>query len=56
LEIHYTPKQGSWLNMAEIELSVMERQCLDRRLGTFEALSTEAPAWAAPIATGHPDP
>ena len=33
LEIHYTPKHGSWLNMAEIELSVLQRQCLDRRLG-----------------------
>ena len=46
LEIHYTPKHGSWLNMAEIEFSVMERQCLNRRLGTFEILSTEATAWA----------
>ena len=46
LEIHYTPKHGSWLNMAEIELSVLERQCLDRRLGTFEALSTAATTWA----------
>ena len=33
LEIHHTPKHGSWLNMAEIELSVLQRQCLDRRLG-----------------------
>src|SRR5262249_16048127 len=32
LEIHYTPKHGSWLNMAEIELSVLQRQCLDRRI------------------------
>jgi hypothetical protein len=47
LEIHHTPKHGSWLNMAEIELSVLQRQCLDRRLGTFERLSTEATAWAA---------
>ncbi len=46
LEIHHTPKHGSWLNMAEIELSVLERQCLKRRLGTFEILSTEATAWA----------
>jgi len=46
LEIHHTPKHGSWLNMAEIELGVMQRQCLDRRLGTFEGLSTEAAAWA----------
>ena len=46
LEIHYTPKHGSWLNMAEIEFSVMERQCLNRRLDTIEVLSTEATAWA----------
>jgi hypothetical protein len=32
LEFHYTPKHGSWLNMAEIELSILQRQCLDRRL------------------------
>jgi transposase len=35
LEIHYTPKHGSWLNMAEIELSVLSRQCLDRRVPDF---------------------
>lgn len=32
LDIHYTPKHGSWLNMAEIELSIVSRQCLDRRI------------------------
>jgi len=47
LEIHYTPKHGSWLNMAEIELSALGRQCLNRRLGTFEQLSAQATAWAA---------
>jgi hypothetical protein len=36
LEFHYTPKHGSWLNMAEIELSVLGRQCLDQRLPTME--------------------
>jgi len=36
LEIHYTPKHGSWLNMAEIEIGVMTRQCLDRRIGDQE--------------------
>jgi hypothetical protein len=41
LEIHYTPKHGSWLNMAEIELSVLSRQCLDRRVPNFEALEAE---------------
>ena len=41
LEIHYTPEHGSWLNMAEIELSVLERQCLDRRLGDTATLVQE---------------
>jgi DDE superfamily endonuclease len=38
LEIHHTPKHGSWLNMAEIELSVLARQCLDRRIESPEEL------------------
>ena len=41
LEIHYTPKHGSWLNMAEIELSVLSRQCLQRRVPDFETLEAE---------------
>jgi transposase len=45
LEIHYTPKHGSWLNMAEIELSVLSRQCLNRRVPDFETLEAEAHAW-----------
>lgn len=45
LEIHYTPRSGSWLNVAEIELSTLARQCLDRRLGTAEELRTEITAW-----------
>ena len=45
LEIHYTPKHGSWLNMAEIELSVLSRQCLDRRVPDFETLHAEVAAW-----------
>lgn len=45
LEIHYTPKHGSWLNMAEIELSVLQRQCLDRRLGDRATLQREVAAW-----------
>ena len=45
LEIHYTPRNGSWLNVAEIELSVLGRQCLDRRIGTAEELATECAAW-----------
>jgi len=45
LEIHYTPKHGSWLNMAEIELSVLGRQCLDRRLADVEILTLDVAAW-----------
>jgi len=45
LEIHYTPKHGSWLNMAEIELSVLARQCLDRRLPDVATLRHEVAAW-----------
>ena len=47
LEIHYTPNHGSWLNMAEIELSVLARQCLDRRIPDREALAEEVEAWEA---------
>lgn len=45
LEFCYTPKHGSWLNMAEIELSVLSRQCLDRRIPDFETLEQEVSAW-----------
>jgi transposase len=45
LEIHYTPKHGSWLNMAEVELSVLARQCLERRIPERESLAEEAGAW-----------
>jgi hypothetical protein len=45
LEIHYTPKHGSWLNRAEIELSAMRSQCLDRRIDRPEKLTTELEAW-----------
>ena len=45
LEIHYTPKHGSWLNIAEIELSVLSRQCLDSRVPDFETLQAEVQAW-----------
>ena len=47
LELHYTPKHGSWLNMAEIELSVLSRQCLNRRIPDQEALKHETTAWEA---------
>jgi hypothetical protein len=45
LEFHYTPKHGSWLNMAEIELSVLNRQCLDRRIPDMDSLKQEIAAW-----------
>ena len=45
LEVHYTPKHGSWLNIAEIELSILSRQCLDRRVPDFLTLLTEVRAW-----------
>jgi hypothetical protein len=45
LEIHYTPVHGSWLNVAEIELSVLARQCLDRRIGSATELHREVTAW-----------
>jgi transposase len=47
LEIHYTPKHGSWLNVAEMELSVLARQCLDRRIPDLETLRREVAAWVA---------
>jgi len=47
LEIHYTPKHGSWLNMAEIEMSVMSRQCLAARMDNIERLEDEVLAWVA---------
>ncbi|MDT7781814.1 MAG: hypothetical protein QOF58_233 [Pseudonocardiales bacterium] len=45
LEIHHTPKHGSWLNIAEIELSALSRQCLDRRISDLDTLNTELAAW-----------
>lgn len=47
LELHYTPKHGSWLNVAEIELSVLNGQCLDRRVGSMDELTREVAAWEA---------
>jgi transposase len=46
LDIHYTPKHGSWLNMAEIELSVLSRQCLAERMESIGRLDSEVSAWA----------
>lgn len=45
LEIHYTPKHGSWLNIAEIELNAMTMQCLDRRIPSIEELNRQLSAW-----------
>lgn len=44
-EYHYTPKKGSWLNMAEIELSALSKQCLDRRIADMKKLSDEVGSW-----------
>jgi hypothetical protein len=46
-EIHYTPKHGSWLNMAELEIGVMSRQCLGRRIANIEKMASEVQAWVA---------
>ena len=63
LELHYTPKHGSWLNMAEIELGVLAGQCLDRRLADRATLEREVAAWggratppAAPSTGASPPP
>ncbi len=45
LEIHYTPKHGSWLNMAEIELSALKGQCLDRRIADMATMQVEVAQW-----------
>ena len=49
LEIHHTPNHGSWLNIAEIELSALTRQCLDRRIDDLKVLNTELAAWQAEV-------
>ncbi|HWR79050.1 MAG TPA: IS630 family transposase [Pseudomonas sp.] len=45
VQFHYTPKHASWLNMAEIEIGVLSRQCLDRRIGSRQQLQSEVDAW-----------
>ena len=45
LEIHPTPKHGSWLNMAEVEIAVLSSQCLDRRIPDLQTLTAEVAAW-----------
>jgi hypothetical protein len=51
LEIHHTPKHGSWLNIAEIELSALTRQCLDRRIADLDILNGELTAWQNTVNT-----
>jgi hypothetical protein len=53
LEIHHTPKHGSWLNIAEIELSALTRQCLDRRIGDIDVLNGELAAWQDAVNTAR---
>lgn len=53
LDIHYTPKHGSWLNMAEIELRVLNGQSLDRRMGTVRLVEREVTAWVAERNAAH---
>jgi hypothetical protein len=53
LEWHYTPKHASWLNMVEIELSILGRQCLDRRIPDVETLRREVAAWEEPRNERH---
>ena len=48
LEFHYTPKHGSWLNMVEIEIATLKKQCLDRRIPDEDTLRHEIAAWEAP--------
>jgi len=45
MEIHYTPKHGSWLNIAEISISILSKQCIDRRIGDVDKLNQEIAAW-----------
>ncbi len=47
LEFHYTPSHSSWLNMAEVEISVLTQQCLDRRLGNLNIVTSEVDAWVS---------
>jgi len=54
IDIHFTPKRGSWLNMAEIGLNVLSRQCLDRRIATIQQLGKQAKAWLKQRQTNPP--
>lgn len=53
LKIHYTPKHGSWLNIAEIELNIMTKQCLSRRLNNMILMRSELSAWELKCNNSH---
>lgn len=53
IEWHYTPEHGSWLNMAELELSALQRQCLNRRFADLQTLAQECQAWATARNLAH---
>ena len=53
LEIHFTPKHGSWLNVAETELSILSRRCLDRRIDCMDVLNSEVSAWSLDRNAAH---
>ena len=53
IDVHFTPKRGSWLNMAEIGLKVLSRQCLDRRIATIQQLGKQVRAWLGQRSKGQ---
>lgn len=53
VQFHYTPKHASWLNMAEIEIGILSRQCLDRRIASRQLLQSEVDAWQQARNTDH---
>jgi len=53
LEIHYTPKHGSWLNIAEISISILTKQCIDRRIPCMDTLNREITAWETAYNSKH---
>lgn len=53
LEIHYTPKHGSWLNIAEISISILSKQCIDRRIPNVDLLNQEISAWESEYNASH---
>src|SRR4029453_17707303 len=55
IEFHYTPKHGSWVNMAETKIRIMKGQCLDRRLDSQDIIAQEAAGWEAKRETQDPN-